>query len=119
MSKAVEALHDLKNYAEKHATRVDNMNGGLLCRACVEESANIVETALMEGLDDRAVLHLIFSKRVDLKIVAWASPSVEAYNKNIAKDHSFHREPLTKEEFKMICIYGRKLDISGFCWFLS
>lgn len=114
MNKELEALNELKNYAEIHAARLDDREGGHVYQNCVEESADIIEQALIQGSNDRTVLHLIFSKKVDLKLVAWASPNVEAYNKSLREAQGFHREPLTKEEFQLICIYGHHLGVPGF-----
>lgn len=44
---------------------------------------------------------LINKKRVDMKLLHWAYPSVEAYNVKI-REESWRRDELTEEEFKFI-----------------
>lgn len=63
--------------------------------------------------ENKKLLKLILEKKVELKLVAWASPSVEAYNNNVNKD-GWERPLLTEDEFREICEYANLLNISGY-----
>lgn len=56
-----------------------------------------------EKSDKDIAFDLINEKRVDIKMVHWAYPSVEAYNVWVREHkNSFPRKELTKDEFEFI-----------------
>ena len=66
----------------------------------------IVKKAVLraeEKTDKEIAFDLVNEKRVDIKMIHWAYPSVEAYNVWV-REHkdSFPREELTKDEFEFI-----------------
>lgn len=100
MTKDLEtlALYDLKSYAEREATRVDDINGGMLCRTCVEESANVIEQALERKEKLEKFVEIIKAKKPLINILCWAE-NVGDYNDNA---EVYGRKTLTEEEYDLL-----------------
>ena len=93
-----EALKELKHWKE-----TNNENGVVWIPLFAVED---IEQALIKAQkqEDKAkAFDLIDTKNVDIKLLKWAYPSVEAYNVKV-REHkdSFPREELTKEEFDFL-----------------
>lgn len=74
----------------------------------IYQAFEIVEQALLksqeqEKSDKEIAFDLIDTKNVDIKLLKWAYPSVEAYNVKVRTEKDYWwREELTKEEFDFL-----------------
>jgi len=64
---------------------------------------NTIKNYILKAQDKAKAFDLINEKDVDIKLLKWAYPSVEAYNTKVRveKDYWWRKE-LTKEEFEFI-----------------
>jgi hypothetical protein len=103
MSKELECFKRIKKYSIIVDYEKDIVKSieELLPNSCRE-----VEQALLkaqEKEDKAKAFNLINNKNVDIKLLKWAYPSVEAYNVKVREQKDYWwREELTKEEFELL-----------------
>ena len=67
------------------------------------EYCNVIKDALTYKSRKELAFDLIDTKNVDIKLLKWAYPSVEAYNVKVRAEKDYWwREELTKEEFDFL-----------------
>lgn len=71
---------------------------------CDIQSVYETEIAKLKIKNDKEIaFNLINTKNVDIKLLKWAYPSVEAYNVKVRSEKDYWwREELTQEEFEFI-----------------
>lgn len=94
MSKELEALEEL------------NYNLGLTKTTTYINHYYDIKNALIKAQiksDKEIAFDLIDTKNVDIKLLKWAYPSVEAYNTKVRTEKDYWwRDELTKEEFEFL-----------------
>lgn len=107
LSDALEYLEENLEYYSKpicDGSMVKNEYVGDYWHYCINnEKIKDVLLKVQEQEDKAKAFNLIDVKNVDIKLLKWAYPSVEAYNVKV-REHkdSFPREELTKEEFEFL-----------------
>ena len=118
MSKELERLEKLTEYFEPYEE--DDSDKALECLGNIylfsddyndgiyrfEKEYNTIKNYILktqENEDKAKVFDLINEKDVDIKLLKWAYPSVEAYNVKVRTEKDYWwRKELTKEEFEFI-----------------